>query len=119
MDLRLDVYIHFSQEKEILVKLERLETQMSKADDAITDLGTAFSDFTSKMTAAMDNIVADEQAILAKLNALPAGELSPASEATIQGIKDTLTTMLAREQGIAESIPEPPPPPAPPAPPAG
>ena len=111
--IKADIHIHDSSDdnklEEILRSLERLNAKMSKADDAIVELNTQFQSFKTGMTAALDNIVADEKNILAQLDTL--GDLSPASKATVEAIKSDLTTMLAREQATADSIPDVPAPP--------
>lgn len=110
--IKADIHIHASEQtklEQILHKLEELNTKMSKADDAITELNTAFQAFKTGMSTALDNIVQDEKNILAQLNTL--GDLSPESKAIVEGIKTDMTAMVAREQATADSIPDVPAPP--------
>ena len=88
----------------ILEGVLKLENQMSKQDDSITALAAAFETIKGNMSTSLDNISADEAAILAKLNGLD--DLTPANQAKVDSITADFTTLAAKTQAIADSIPD-------------
>lgn len=125
MTIRIDVFHHLAADvpkdsslAQILAGILKLEKQMSKQDDSINALKSAFDGFKADVGATMtsisgslDNIVADEAAQTAKLDALDG--LSPANQAVVddviagmQATSASLTAVSEKAKGVADSIPD-------------
>lgn len=104
IEFRLDVYHHFPPDNTLLRAIANLEQHMSKQDDAINALQTAFDGFKTDISASLDNISADEANILAQLNALDG--LSPANQAKVDQIVADMGALATKTKGIADSIPD-------------
>ncbi len=89
---------------------------MSKFDDFVTASTAA----NGALSAALDNIVADEANVLQQLQDLKnqvgqgTGTLTPAQEASLDAAITQLNASVTKAQSIASSIPDLPPPPPPP-----
>lgn len=111
MTLRIDIYHHFCDTDSGIAKLlagfTQLEKALMKQDEAIQTLKTAFESFKADVNASLDNIAADETAILAKLGTL--GDLTPANQEVIDSIVADMGALATKTKALADSIPDAPP----------
>lgn len=90
-------------------------------DVLVTDFNKAFAD----MSAALDNIAADEATLALQIDALTkqigdliaaGGTLSAADFDALSVVRNAAVAMAARTKGIADAVPDPVPAPVPPVP---
>lgn len=91
---------------------ERLDKLMSKFDDFVA----AATANDAKLTAALDNIIADEKVLLKEIkdlkDQLSAGSgLTPAQEAQLDAVIAKMTNNVSKADGIAADVPDLPAPP--------
>jgi len=107
---KIDVYHHIvfggQNSSLILDAVEKLEKHLMTQDEAVAAFKAAADAQLTALDTALDNIAADEKAILDKLKTL--GGLSPANQAILDQAVADLTNRVAKTKALADSIPDTP-----------